>query len=124
EKSINSDEDLQDSLYNWSVCSWYLVEVCFLGMSIGVIAGSRIRLSRLILFGPSTEFSKANPGRWLSFPAALLLRLAGLFGLMESLLVLAYWASSYVVAEWMRINRPIVFQRIDLIPMIVAFLYF
>jgi hypothetical protein len=123
-RSIYPDKPPIDWPHDWSIWFWGLSDICFIAMSIGLITGSRIRPARLVLRGPAADFSRTNHGRWLSFPAALILRLAGLFGLMESLLLLAYWASSYVVAGWMELERPILLERIHLIPIMIAILYF
>jgi len=102
----------------------YVVDICLFVLPVGVLTGSRIKPLGLIVFGPSAGFPGKHYAQWLSLPAASLLRLAGAFGFMESLLVLAYWASSYVVAEWMGIDRPILFRRDDLTLIAVAVLYF
>src|SRR6266849_5193296 len=127
QKSLGFDARIQDSDGDWSLLYWFPIVGAFLGwaLPISLIAGSRIRPWHLVILGrPGARSSKINVGVLLSLPAALFLRLGGVFGLMESVLFLAYWASSYVVAEWMQIQRPILLNRAALLPVIAAILYF
>ena len=73
---------------------WKVGFVCALDLPIVLVTGSGIRPCHLIFLGARPHSKRHNLGSWLAFPAGALLRVASIFALFESVLVLAIWISA------------------------------
>ena len=73
---------------------WKVGSVCALDLPIVLMTGSRIRPGHLIFLGARLRSKRHNFGSWLAFPAGALLRVASIFALFESVLVLAICISA------------------------------
>ena len=73
--------------------------VCALDLPIVLMTGSRIRPGHLIFLGAGLRNKRNNVGSWLAFPVGALLRVASIFALFESVLVLVILISE-LSSEW------------------------
>ncbi|MEP6819873.1 MAG: hypothetical protein ABJA18_10090 [bacterium] len=77
------------------VSTWWLAcFVCAMYLPIVLMTGSGIRPGRVLVFGSSRCSPRRSLRGWLAIPPAVLLRVASIFGLLESSLVLAVWISA------------------------------
>src|SRR6185295_4412257 len=74
--------------------------VCALDLPIVLMTGSRIRPGHLIFLGAGLRNKRNNVGSWLAFPVGALLRVASIFALFESVLVLVICISE-LGSEWL-----------------------
>ena len=82
----------------WSLL-WKVGFVSAWVLPIVLMTGSGIRPVHLIFLGARPRSKRHNFGSWLAFPAGALLRVASIFALFESVLVLAIWISA-LGSEW------------------------
>jgi hypothetical protein len=64
---------------------------CVLVLPLVLMTGSRIRPGHLLFLGAGPRNARNNFGSWISYPAGFLLRVVNIFGLFETLLILALW---------------------------------
>ena len=108
----------QESIVDWQLSGRLLIAGSFLGLPAALMAGSRFHPLRSIVVGPSGPPSSPDFVGGFSFLSGLLLRAGSLFGLLESLLFLAYLAPP-ASAGW-----GISAGRETLVGTFVAILYF
>jgi hypothetical protein len=70
-----------------------------------LMTGSSIRPCHLLLLGAGPRNTRHNFGSWISYPAGFFLRVVSVFGLFESLMLLALWIS-VTPQEWGGLSAP------------------
>jgi hypothetical protein len=111
---------LQGSFPKGELLGLGLVCICLSALPVGLVAGSDVSPWRLIFFGfaPIPRNARRSNRVLFSLSAGLLLRLASVFGLLQSLFWLALWAS------YLRIGPLTSPLHEDLFFLTIPFLYF
>jgi len=73
---------------------------------IVLMTGSSIRPCHLLLLGAEPRNTRHNFGSWISYPTGFLLRVVSIFGLFESVMLLALWIS-VTPQEWWELSGPV-----------------
>ena len=79
--------------------AWFVGLTCAFYLPIVLMTGSGIRPCRAMLFGVGQRIPPRTLRGWLAIPPGVPLRAVSIFGMLEALLVLAFWISSHL-APW------------------------
>ena len=98
---------------SWAVALAYVLE-----LPVVLMTGSSLRPCHLLFLGAGPRTARHNFGSWISFPTGFLLRIVSIFGIFETLMILALWIS-VPPGEWWEFSGP---EHVAAI--VLAFFYF